>query len=270
MEQITNNIDGVKKEKVLKALFAVLVILAVFLAIETLNALKENSYIGQGIVSANVINVSGEGEVFAVPDTATFSFSVVESGKTVAVAQDTAAKKVNGILDAIKAMGVKDKDIKTTGYNSYPKYEYAQAQICSNGYCPPSRQILTGYEVNQTVTVKVRKTADAGAVLTKVGTLGAQNISGLDFVVDNMDAVNAQARDKAIQDAKAKAHILAKSLGVRLSKIVNFQESGSQPPIYYGMAMDTKTIGAPVPTVPQLPTGENKVTSNVTITYEVD
>ncbi len=250
-----------EKAKVFKALFVVFVLLAVFLAVQSINAIKEYSHIGTIPTSSNAISVSGIGEVFAVPDTAVFSFSVVESGKTVKEAQDKASTKINAVLDAVKKMGVADKDIKTIGYYSNPKYEYTEKIF---------RQVLVGYEVSQSISIKIRKTDDAGAALTKVGELGASNISGLNFVIDNVDAVQAQARDKAIQDAKAKAEVLAKSLGVKLKKIINFSEGGNQP-VYY--AMESKMMGAGVnsaPVTPQIPTGENKVTSSITITYEID
>ena len=267
MEPTLNSPD---KVRVMRALFAVFVLLAIYLAFLTFSTIKQYSYIGSGTYAVNTITVSGKGEVFAIPDTGTFSFSVDETGKTVAIAQDTASKKMNSILDALKGMGIDEKDIKTTGYNSNPKYEY-QGAVCTVGYCPPGKQILNGYEVIQTVTVKVRKTADAGAALTKVGDLGASNISGLSFVTDNMDTVQADARDKAIQDAKAKADVLVKSLGVKIVRIVNFSESGSQPTPYYGMAVmaESKAVAPDVATPPQLPTGENDIVSNVTITYEI-
>jgi uncharacterized protein len=263
-------LNDVQKKRLFNSIFIVLILLAVFLAALSINTIKEGGYIGSGVIASNVITVSGQGEVLAVPDTGTLSFSVVETGKTVGVAQDLAAKKVNAVIDAIKVLGVDEKDIKTEGYNSYPKYEYAQASICANGYCPPSKQILTGYEVNQTVSIKIRKTADAGAILTKVGTLGVSNISSLDFIVDNSDALDAEARDKAISDAKSKAQVLAKSLGVRLGKVVNFSEGGrGGEPIYYSMAKDSVAGVASAPTVPQLPTGQNKIVSNVSVTYEI-
>ena len=265
------SLNDIQKRRFFNSTLAVLVLLAGFLGAKFLNTIKEYSYIGRGTIASNVISVTGTGEVFAIPDTGLFSFSVVEEGKTVGDAQNKASKKINSIISAVKSLGVLEKDIKTTGYNSYPKYEYSAMPICAQGYCPPSKQILTGYEVNQTVSVKIRKTADAGAVLTKVGDLDATNISGLDFVIDDMDSVNSQARDKAIKDAKQKAEVLAKSLGIKLKKIVNFYESGNGPPIYY--AMEAKGMGGdmmPTPVVPQLPTGENKVTSNVTITYELE
>ncbi len=266
--------DAVQKRRFINSLVVAVILLSAFLAVETLNAIRQNSYIGKGVYPSNVIAVSGTGEVYAVPDIASFSFSVIEEGKTVKEAQDKATTKINAIVDAVKNLGIAEKDIQTTGYNSYPKYDYSYAQVCTNGYCPPGKQVLTGYEVSQSITVKVRKTDDAGAVLTKVGDLGASNISGLDFVVDNIEAVRDQAREKAVADAKAKAKVLSKTLGVRLNKVVNFYESGDSPmPIYYAKdsMMGAGNVSAVAPqSAPSLPTGENKIVSNVTITYEVE
>ena len=271
MDPLTqNNISGNQKRRLINAMITAFVLLSAFLAVLTLNAIKDSS----NSPATNVIAVNGTGEVFAVPDIATLSFSVSETAKTVGEAQDIASKKINSILDAVKKMGIEDRDIKTIGYNSYPKYEYSQT-VCVQtypNYCPPGKQVLTGYEVSQTISVKVRKTADAGAVLSKVGELDASNISGLDFVIDDLEAVQAEARDKAVQDAKAKAKVLAKSLGVKLNKIVNFYE-GSDQPVYYGMALEGKAVSMgrdAVSPPPQVPTGENKIVSSVTITYEVE
>ena len=268
----TTNMDSEQKKKIGKALFTVFVLLAAFLGLKALSTLKEFKYIGRGDYGPNTITVTGTGEVFAIPDVGVLSFSVIEEGKSVSEAQDKASKKINSILDELKKMGIEDKDIKTTGYNSYPKYDYVQTQICTAGYCPPGRQILSGYEVSQTITLKIRKTSEAGTILTKVGDLGASNISGLDFTVDDEEKVKAEARDLAIVDARAKAKILPKSLGVRLVKIINFYESGG--PIYYGMTSMEKAygMGGDMTQVmpPQIPTGENQTISTVSIVYEID
>lgn len=275
MNDFINGMDSVQKNRLSKAVLWAVVLLAVFLGVQALTSLKELSYIGKGVYPSNVIAVNGTGEVLAVPDVASFSFSVVEEGKTVKEAQDKATKKINAVLDAVKAMGVEEKDIKTTGYNSYPKYDYNYSTVCTAGYCPPGKQVLTGYEVSQSITVKVRKTDDAGNVLTKVGELGASNISGLDFVVDDLETVRAEAREKAVADAKAKAKVLAKTLGVKLDTVVNFYENGDGAyPIMYRAeaAMDSKSMsvgGVTQAVAPSVPTGENKVVSNVTITYEI-
>ena len=84
-----------------------------------------------------------------------------------------------------------------------------------------------------------------------------------------MDKVQAEARDKAIADAKEKAKVLAKSLGVKLSKIISFSEGGYQP-VYYAMEAKGMGMGGDSAPVPQVPVGENRVTSNITIVYEID
>lgn len=250
--------------------------LTFFLAILTVKAVKEYQYIGYDPSSENnTIVVSGEGEAFAVPDVATFSFTVRETGKTVAAAQKVATDKMNAALKVVKDGGVEEKDIRTIGYNVYPRYEYQRtSQVCPAGsYCPPEgRQVIVGYEVSQTIEVKVRDTAKAGEFLTTVGAAGISEVSGIEFTIDDEDKIQEDARAKAIADAAAKAERLAGTLGVRIGKIVGFTESGSYPPAYYrsslkvanGMGgMDQAAEAAP------LPMGENKVVSQVQITYEI-
>ena len=269
-----------QKKQLFGAFMGVLIVLIIFLAIKGVNAIKEYSYIGRGVYAANVISVNGTADVFAVPDVATFSFSVTESAKDMATAQDLANTKANTAIATVKALGVDEKDIQTTNYSSYPKYEYRNATCpqpmvsgsvssASVVYCPPGKQVLTGYEVSETLTVKVRKTADAGIILAKVGTLNVENISGLDFVIDDMDKVSAEARDKAIQNAKDKAKVLSESLGIKLDHIINFYENGNIGMGYATETMSVKAMSVSAPVVPDIQTGQNKITSNVTLTYEV-
>ena len=260
-----------QKKQLFRVTVLALGLLSLFLAVKAINAFKEYKYIGKGVYPANVITVNGTGEVYAVPDIASFSFSVTEEAKQVVDAQNKASQKMNTILEALKGLGIEDKDIKTTAYTSYPKYEYTKT-VCVEGVpCTYGRQVLIGYEVSQTISVKVRKTDDAGKVLAKVGELGAQNMSGLDFVIDDIEKVRAEARDKAIQDAKAKAKVLAKSLGVDFVRITSFYENNGYPVYGYGGAMEAKAMGGDMTSsvTPQLPAGENKITSNVSISYEV-
>ncbi|MES3004957.1 MAG: SIMPL domain-containing protein [Patescibacteria group bacterium] len=268
------NLTDIQRRRLINGLIAVVFLLAVFLGLKALNTLKEFRYIGGNVYPTNTINVTGKGTIVAIPDVAEVNFSVTETGNTVAVAQDKATKKMNTILDALKAMNIEEKDIKTTGYNSYPKYEYRTGGVCAGGYCPPGREVLTGYEVSQNITVKIRKTEEAGDVLTKIGSLGASNVSGLNFVVDDLEGVKKQAREEAIENAKEEAKVLARSLGLKLVKIVNFSEQGDYYPMYYGMGgMESKSISADMAVAqsaaPQLPVGENEIVSNVTIVYEV-
>lgn len=240
------------------------IVLVIFVAAKTISELKSMSYIGKSVNAANVITVSGKGEVFATPDIATFSFSVTQEAANVGDAQANATEKTNKILASIKAAGVEDKDIKTSSYNIYPRYEYLNAGPYSSG-----TQRLAAYVVSQSVQVKVRKLEDAGKILSDIGSLGATDVSGLSFSVDKQDDFARDARNLAIKDARDQAAVLAHALGVDLGSITTFYESSpSQPyPMYY--AKDMMASSVRVEAAPSLPAGESKITSNVTITYEI-
>jgi len=254
-------------------------VLALFLLIATLSELKSIQFIGSGVTASNTISVSGEGSVFAVPNTASFTVTVQETAKDVTTAQTKANKENNGILAYLKGQGIDEKDIQTTDYNIYPQYDYQRAACPAStdgSYvpCPPGRQILTGYQVTETLSVKVRDTSKAGTILSGVGSLGASQVSGLSFTLNDADQVayEAQARGKAIDDAHTKAEALAKQLGVSLVRVVGFNEN-SGGPIYYAKTMAADMgYGGAMPAeapAPEISAGQNKITSNVSVTYEI-
>jgi hypothetical protein len=274
--------EGPTGEKLRKALLIMVCVLAVFLLVEAVGSIMSWRYVGSGIAPTNTISVSGHGEVLSVPDVATFTFSVVSDKATVADAQKDATTKANAITAYVKSQNIDAKDIQTTDYSVYPQYEYQNA-VCpamapvpgnvpqNTVYCPPGKQVLKGYEVRQTTTVKVHDTAKAGDLLTGVGQKGATEVSGLNFTFDDPKGIANQARDKAISDAKQKADSLAKSLGVSLVRVTSFNENGSgfepRAMMAYGtagnQAMDSKAVA------PEVSVGQNKVTDDVSITYEI-
>jgi len=217
------------------------------------------------------ISVTGEGEVFAKPDIATFSFSVNAKEADASAAQSKSAESVNAIMSYLKEKGVEDKDIKTTGYNLNPRYEYPQT-VCTQWNCPPAGEPkLIGYEVTQSIEVKVRKPDDIGMLISGVGELGATNLYGPTFTIDDDSVLNAEARGKAIADAKVKATKLAADLGVRIVRMTGYWEDQGAYPVPYGIGGGEmmKVASADAAITPQIPTGENTITSRVSMTYEV-
>ncbi|MBP9816752.1 MAG: SIMPL domain-containing protein [Candidatus Pacebacteria bacterium] len=252
------------------AVIAAVGLLALFLLVKTVDGLYS---IGNSeMYPARTITVEGTGEATAIPDIAQISFTVMERGATVAEAQDKATNRIDTALASVKDMDIEEEDVKTTYYSVTPTYEYPQP--CYSGICPPvaSSPRITGYEVSQGVEVKVRDTAKAGEVLQGLGSAGVQNISGPNFVLDDADSVREEARDAAIEDAKAKAKKLASELGVSLGKVVSFSENTGYYPYDYGyggkaeMAMDAGVSSRPVPS---LPVGENETSITVMVTYEI-
>jgi uncharacterized protein YggE len=260
------------QEKNMKSLFAdsyvrkatgfVFSILAIFLLGKAVNEFNKISYTGSEPLPASTIIVSGEGEVVSVPDIATFSFSVTEESPVVATAQDESAKTTNAIIDFLTKNGVEKKDIKTSGYNIYPRYEYEGGTYYQTG-----KRQLAAYVVSQSVEVKVRKLSDAGKLLGGLGELGATDVSSLTFGFDKEESLRVKARKDAIAAAKEKAQITARDLGVKLGKVVSYNENYDSP-MFYGrggaLAMDAGKVSTP-----EITPGESKIKSSVSITYEI-
>lgn len=257
---------------IVKAGAAALGFLALFLLVQTVKALKEYQYVGSGVTATNTISISGVGEVFAVPDRATFTVTVREEGAEVGDAQDKATAKINAIIAYLKEAGVEDKDVKTTSYNVNPKYEWEQKPCLANGICPQGNQKLIGFEVYQMLEVKVQDPKKAGELLTGVGSKGASEVSSLSFTIEDEDQLKTDARTQAIAEAEEKAAALAKQLGVSIVRVVGFYEdAGGYQPYAYGrggVATDA-VMNMEKAVAPSLPTGENKIVSNVNVTYEI-
>jgi uncharacterized protein YggE len=246
------------------AAVAALTLLALFLFAQTWATFNEMGHINPANVAT--ISVTGTGKASTAPTIATINFTVQENASTVAAAQDAATKRTDAALASIKKLGVADADVKTNGYNVSPQYE---TKPCAPGvFCPQNTSKISGYQVSQSVDVKVRDTAKAGDVLAALGTAGVQNVSGPNFTVDDTSAVDAEARGKAIADAHAKAQALAKQLGVHLGRVVSFSENGGYPTPYFAQAKSAG-MDASVASAPTLPPGQNESNVTVTVVYEI-
>lgn len=228
--------------------------------LESLSAVKHPN----GQVAS--ITVTGEGEVTAKPDVASVYFTVHETAKTTSQAQKAAEAKVAAALKELKVLGVEEKDIKTTSYNVSIQYETPTP--CVTYICPPTTTKISGYQVNQSITVKVRKIDQTGEVFDLLGKANITEMSGPDFTVDDMDKAQADAKELAIEEAKEKAEATAKSLGASLGAIASFSDDqgGYYPTMYRAEAM---SVGGAMDAVSKvsLPQGENVIKSRVTITY---
>ncbi len=237
-----------------------LLALAAWLGLKARNEWRTYDFIGVP-VERNVITVSGEGKVVGIPDVATIDLGMTVERPTVAEAQKENTRVMNELIAKLKASGVDGKDLQTTAYSVYPNYDW------NNG-----KQKLRSYTVSQNVHVKIRDLDGVSGILGKAGELGANQIGGIQFTVDDPEALKAEAREEALINAKEKANDLAEIAGVKLRRVVNFAESqsgGYPQPAYlekaYGMggAMDA----APAPAIEA---GSSEITVNVTLTYEIE
>ncbi len=180
----------------------------------------------EGETMLHTISVSGTGEVAGTPDTliVDLGVSVLRSG--VDQATSDAADLATAVIDAVKAMGVEERDIQTTNYAIWPEYDYRN-----------DSQTLRGYRVTNTVSIKIRDLDKAGATIDAATAAGGNDavVSGIRFdIEENGDLITA-AREVAWNDAQSKAEQLASLAGVTLGQAVSITESTSStpPPIPY-------------------------------------
>lgn len=206
--------------------------------------------------------VTGIGEVKAAPDVAVVSLGVQATAPTVAEAQEQARHAMDSVIETLKASGVEEKDIQTTGFNIWQRTRWDSNR---------QEEEVVGYQVSNNVQVKIRQVAEAGIILDEVVEAGGDliRVQGIYFQVDDTSAYLDEAREKAVTDAKAKAEQLAELSGVTLGRATYVSENTSTPVIYRGMDMARQEAGEmPAPTTPIEP-GETTITATVQIIYHI-
>lgn len=250
----------IKQHRIIFSIFAglVIIIMVIMVVSGVMTFLGKNRYYKNNNTNSNLIYFSGEGKVYTKPDVAFVDFSVVTQGARINDVQDANSKKMNKVITFLKSSGIEEKDIKTTNYSLYPQYVY-------EGYRVPQ---ITGYQINQTVSIKIRDLDKVGEILQGVVEVGINQVNSLYFGVENDEELKEQAREMAIKDAKEKAEKLASQIGVNLKKIVGFSETtnGYPVPMYgkgeYGIGGGGNS--------PNIEIGENEITVNITLTYEIE
>jgi len=203
--------------------------------------------------------VNGEGKVTVTPDIATLSLGIEAQAATVAEAQAQAAVAMAAVRTALTENGVADKDIQTQYFNIYQVTRWDDNK---------NEEIVIGYRVTNMVTAKIRDVEQAGPIIDAVAAAGGDytRINNISFSVDDPTPYYADARQKAMADAKAKAEQLADLAGVNLGKPTYISEGTVSPPVVYRDAgMEAM---APAPTTPISP-GEIDLSLTVQVAYAI-
>ena len=208
------------------------------------------------------ISVTGEGRATLTPDIAYVNIGVHTESADVGEALATNKIQVQKVVDALKALGIAEKDIQTTNFNVYPSQQYG----------PNGELLQTKFVVDNSVYVTVRNLDQLGDLLDKAVEAGANNINGIQFDVADKTAALSDARKAAVKDAQALAQELAGAAGVALGPIQNISTySNNVPmPVYADKAFGMGGGGAPAPAVavPVSP-GQMILTVSVSMTYEI-
>ena len=198
-----------------------------------------------------LVTVTGEASVAVAPDTSIIRIGVTSQGKTAREASEANAARMTSVLAAIKDAGIADKDVQTSRLSLQPQYDPNKAGAAH----------LLGFQVTNQVTVKIHDIANLPGILDRAIAAGANEMSGIEFIVSEQSKLLDQARDEAIADARRKAEIYAHAAGAKVGHVVAITEGGAAAPPIAMQAMRA----AGVPVAP----GEQTLRAMVTVSYEL-
>jgi uncharacterized protein len=190
------------------------------------------------------ISVTGTGTVSSVPDQAQFSLGVESTGPTAREALATNSQRMRRVLAALFAAGVAKGDVQTQDVSvsrSYPD---------------------NGYSADNSVSVTIHDLPKAGSILDAATSAGANNVYGPTLTRSDQDELQAKALRSAVDDARAKARVLAEAAGVQLGSVTAIAEDGNEPVPVYAAAL-TRTPSAPIEP------GRQQTSATVRVTFAI-
>ena len=166
------------------------------------------------------LDISATGTVSRVPDLAIISAGVVTKSATATGAIADNASRMERVRAALRRAGIAEKDIQTSSINLNPDYRY------ENNQAP----VLTGYQASNNVSVKFRDIRNSGKILDALVAEGANQLNGPSLTIDKPESAYDEARIKAIAAGRARAELYARSLGMRVVRLVAVSEGGGNYP----------------------------------------
>ena len=200
----------------------------------------------------DLVTVNGHGTIAVAPDTAMIRIGVTSQGKTAREASAANAQQMTKVINTIEQGGIAKKDIQTSRLSLQPQYDP------KNG-----TNRLLGFQVTNQITVRIHKIDELPSILDKAIAAGANEMSGIEFLVSGESKLLDEARADAITDAHRKAELYAKAAGAKVGKVVSIIEQGASPPPRPFQAM--RASGSAVPVAP----GEQMLRASVTVSYEL-
>jgi len=220
-------------------------------------AMAQSAPVAAPMISSDgtLLSVSAQAEARQVPDVATLSTGVVTQASDANAAMRANATQMDKVMAAIKAAGIVDHDIRTSGISLNPQYKYVENQSPT----------ITGYQASNTVDIKVRDLSRLGKVLDALVASGANQVNGPSFEIDQPEPVYDQARRDALEKAQARAQMYAKVLGLKVRRIVSIDEGGGYRPPMPMMAMARAKSESDTAVSP----GETTLSANLNVVFEL-
>jgi uncharacterized protein YggE len=204
--------------------------------------------------TASTVTVQGYGTAAGQPNELTISLGVQTQASTASAALDNNSAKANALISQLEADGVSKQDLQTSGLSVQPVYT-------------GPKQLITAYQVMDTVTVTLYDLADAGKIIDDAAHAAGNAIlvNNIVFSVKDDTALLGQARAAAVRQAVGQAQIMAAAAGMSLGHLCSLVDNSSPPqPVTLDSGAPTKAA-APTPIQP----GQEQVTANVTAVYEL-
>lgn len=202
------------------------------------------------------VSVSGSGTASAAPDVAYVQLGVEVINPDATQAVQDSTDRMTAVMDALKELGIADKNIQTVQYNiSVEQQRDQQGQ--------PTGEIR--YHVNNRIRVTVDDISQVGDLLQKTLAAGANTVDSINFSIKDPEALQQQARDAAIADAKAKAEQLATGFDAQLGPVYQINESGGGVPRPQAEAPVMMQASGAVP----VSGGELNISVDIQVTFEL-
>ncbi|HRO13437.1 MAG TPA: SIMPL domain-containing protein [Paracoccus sp. (in: a-proteobacteria)] len=201
--------------------------------------------------AASTLTVQGEGQASVAPDTAAISLGVTTQAPTAAQAMADNAARQSAVIEALKGHGIEPRDIQTAGLNLSPMQDYSREGQ------PP---VITGYQAQNMVMIRVRDIARLGGVLDGLVAAGANEVQGISFSREDATATEDEARRDAVENARHRAGVLAEAAGMKLGRMLSLADSRPQSgpvPVMMAMAREADAKSTPIEA------GELNVTAQV-------
>ena len=228
-----------------------------------------------------VLSLTAEGESRRVPDVAMFSAGVVTQALTASEALRENSAQMDRVIAALKQAGIADRDIQTSSINLNPQYSdpvreaAARAREAGQPFYPPSDQArrIIGYEARNTVQVRVRNLANMGKVIDALVSVGANEVHGPNFTLDEQQAALDEARAQAVAKGRERAELYARAAGMRVARILSISEGGGYHPVRQIMVTGGAYPPPPPPPAPErdapVAPGELSLGINVSMQFEL-
>jgi len=213
--------------------------------------------------------LSAEGKVTVIPDIAKINFSIILENTSIEKLTNDNNFKMQTVIDYLKSVNIKEKDIRTANYSLQPVYE----EKCFNDNSGYRRcnSVLVKYKLDQIVEVIIRDFSKLDGIVAKVAELGVNNISNLTFSVEDMEKVQNEAKIQAIQKIMDRANDISKATKVKFGRIINIAENYNYYGGYRESGVFSNKVDSSIQTIAPAPieAGSKDITATVSITFEI-